>query len=190
MPLLANRMKTVSDALIFTLQPGTTEIVVALGAASALLLAVLYRPLLLSSLSPDLAAARGVPVRVVGTGFLLALALAVSLSAVTIGAILSTALLVGPAAAALRVTSRPGAAIAVAAAFGVAAAWVGTLIAYDSTVWLGGRGVPVSFCIVAVIFVGYAASSLAGRARTSRYIPLPDCDECVAGPTVPTVEAR
>lgn len=181
---------TVLFGSIFTLQPGTTTIVVALGAASALLLALLYRPLLLSSLSPDLAAARGIPVRAVGAGFLLALALAVSLSAVTIGAILSTALLIGPAAAALRLTSRPGTAIALAAAVGVAAAWIGTLIAYDSTVWLGGRGLPVSFCIVAVILLGYAASSLAGRARTGRDIPLPDCDDCVAGPTVPTLEAR
>jgi len=61
------------------------------------LIAVLYRPLLLSSVSYELAAARGVPVRLVGAGYLLALALAVSMSAVTIGAILSTALLIGPA---------------------------------------------------------------------------------------------
>ncbi|HEX4864210.1 MAG TPA: metal ABC transporter permease, partial [Acidimicrobiales bacterium] len=120
----------------------------------------------------------------------LALALAVSLSAVTIGAILSTALLIGPAATALRVTSRPGAAIAVAGAVGVAAAWVGTLIAYDSTVWLGGRGLPVSFCIVAVIFIAYVGSSLPGRSRSGRAGPPSDCDDCVAGPTVPSPEAR
>ena len=76
---------------------------------------MLYRPLLLSSVSYDLAAARRVPVRLVGAGYLLALALAVSLSAVTIGAILSTALLIGPAAIALRVVTRTGVAIAVAA---------------------------------------------------------------------------
>ena len=50
--------------------------------------------------------------RLVGVGYLLALALAVALAAVTIGTILSTALLVGPAATALRLTRSPGTAIA------------------------------------------------------------------------------
>ena len=84
-----------------------------LGVASVALIAVLYRPLLLSSVSDELAAARRVPVRLVGAGYLVALALAVSMSAVTIGAILSTALLIGPAAVALRVTKRIGVAIAI-----------------------------------------------------------------------------
>ena len=90
------------------------------------------------------------------------------MSAVTIGAILSTALLIGPAAIALRLATRTGAAIAVAAAVGVASCWAGTLIAYDSTVWAGGNGWPVSFCIVAVIFVFYFASGVVSRLRTDR----------------------
>jgi zinc/manganese transport system permease protein len=98
----------------------------------------------------------------------LALALAVSMSAVTIGAILSTALLIGPAAIALRLAARTGVAIAVAAAVGVFACWVGTLVAYDSTVWAGGNGWPVSFCIVAVIVVLYFVSGVVSRFRTDR----------------------
>ena len=112
---------------IFTLPPGITTVMAVLGVASVALIAVLYRPLLLSSLSYELAAARRVPVRLVGGGYLLALALAVSMSAVTIGAILSTALLIGPAAIALRMATRTGVAIAVAAAVGVFACWAGTL---------------------------------------------------------------
>jgi zinc/manganese transport system permease protein len=153
---------------IFTLPPGTTPVMAILGVASLLLIAVLYRPLLLSSVSDELAAARRVPVRLVGGGYLLALALAVSMSAVTIGAILSTALLIGPAAIALRVVYRTGAAFAVAVAVGVFACWAGTLVAYDSTVWAGGHGWPVSFCIVAVIFVLYFASAMVSRFRTDR----------------------
>ena len=61
----------------------------------------------------------GVPVRLVGIGFLVALALAVWLSSLAIGAILSTALLIGPAAIALRLTNRTGVALAAAAAVGV-----------------------------------------------------------------------
>jgi zinc/manganese transport system permease protein len=158
---------------IFTLPPGITTVIAVLGAVSAALIAVLYRPLLLSSVSYELAAARRVPVRLVGAGYLLALALAVSLSAVTIGAILSTALLIGPAAIALRVARRTGVAIAVAGAVGVLACWVGTLIAYDSTAWAGGNGWPVSFCIVAVIFVLYFVSGVFSRFRVDRRVVAP-----------------
>jgi len=115
-----------------------------------------YRPLLLSSLSPDLATTRGVPVRLVGILYLISLALAVSLSAVTIGAILSTALLIGPAAAALRLTKRALPAMALAAAVGVAATWLGILLAYDSYDWSPRhQGWPVSFFVVALVFVFY-----------------------------------
>jgi zinc/manganese transport system permease protein len=159
---------TVLFGSIFTLAPGTTTVVVVLGGVSLGLVALLYRPLLLSSVNYDLATARGVPVRLVGGAFLLALALAVSLSAVTIGAILSTALLIGPAAAALRLTARPGAAIALAAALGIGAVWIGTLVAYDSTVWLAGEGLPVSFCVVGLIFVAYIASGIVAGFLPSR----------------------
>jgi zinc/manganese transport system permease protein len=64
--------------------------------------------------------------------------------------------------------TRTGVAILLAAAVGVFACWVGTLIAYDSTVWAGGNGWPVSFCIVAVIFVLYFASGVAARLRADR----------------------
>jgi zinc/manganese transport system permease protein len=153
---------------IFTLPPDITTVVAVLGVTSMALIAVLYRPLLLSSVSYELAAARRVPVRMVGAGYLVALALAVSMSAVTIGAILSTALLIGPAAIALRVATRTGAAIAVAAGVGVLACWTGTLIAYDSAEWTGGHGWPVSFCIVAVVFVAYFASGIVARRRPDR----------------------
>jgi zinc/manganese transport system permease protein len=148
---------------IFTLPAGTTAVVGVLGVASVVLITILYRPLLLSSVSSELASARRVPVRLVGAGYLLALALAVSMSAVTIGAVLSTALLIGPAATALRVTKRTGVALAVAATVGVVACWLGTLIAYDSTVWAGGNGWPVSFCIVAVLLAFYFGSGFVAR---------------------------
>lgn len=153
---------------IFTLPPGTTTVMAILGVSSVALMAVLYRPLLLTSVSYEMAAARRVPVRMVGAGYLLALALAVSMSAITIGAILSTALLVGPAATALRLANRTGTALGVAAALGVFACWSGTLIAYDSTVWAGGNGWPVSFCIVAVILLLYFASGIVARYRPDR----------------------
>lgn len=154
---------------IFTISNSTIPVIAVLGGLSLGIILILYRPLLLSSVSYDLAAARAVPVRLVGAAYLLALALAVSLSAVTIGAILSTALLIGPAAASLRITSRTGIAIGVASVLGIFATWAGILIAYDSTAWTGGRGLPVSFCIVAVIFVCYLASSIPARLQLTRH---------------------
>ena len=78
--------------------------------------------------------------------YTVALALSVALSALTIGAILSTALLIGPAAAALRLARSPGRAAAWAAGIGVAVTWAGIVLAYDSYTWPPAhRGWPVSF---------------------------------------------
>ncbi|HWR47836.1 MAG TPA: metal ABC transporter permease, partial [Pseudonocardiaceae bacterium] len=154
---------------IFTISMSTVPVIAFLGVATVVVIAALYRPLLLTSVSYELAAARGVPVRLVGVGYLLALALAVSLSAITIGAILSTALLIGPAATALGLTTRTGPAIGLAAAIGVTATWAGVLLAYDSTAWSAGQqGWPVSFCIVAVIFAFYLLASLRTHHRRAR----------------------
>jgi len=127
----------------------------AVGCGVLLAVSVIYRPLLLSSLDPTLAEVQGINVRLVGLLHLLMLAFAVTLSAMTIGAILSTALLIGPAAAALRLAKRPGLAICVAGLIGLGASWGGILIAYDSYDWTAGHGWPVSFCIVTLIFAVY-----------------------------------
>jgi zinc/manganese transport system permease protein len=100
--------------------------------------------------------------------YLLALAVAVALAAITIGSILSTALLIGPAATALRLVKATGWAAATACLTGVAATWLGVLLAYDSYDWSAShQGLPVSFFIVAVIFAVYLLSGLA-PARTAR----------------------
>jgi zinc/manganese transport system permease protein len=146
---------------IFTIDAGTVPVVVVCSVVALGLIAATYRPLLLSSLSPEAAAARGVPVRVVGSLFMLALAVAVGLSALAIGAILSTALLIGPAATALRFTRRTGAAIAIAATLGIATTWLGILLAYDSYSWGSSQnGLPVSFFVVTIDVVLYVGSGI------------------------------
>lgn len=152
---------------IFVVDTSTVPYVVAFGALALVLLAVTYRPLVLSSLNADMASARGVPVRLVGTLYMVSLALAVGLSSLAIGTILSTALLVGPAATAFRVTTRMGRALLLSAVIGVGATWAGVLLAYDSYYWgAGGNGWPVSFFIVAAVFVIYLISGApAARAR-------------------------
>jgi zinc/manganese transport system permease protein len=146
---------------IFTIDPSTVPTIVALSAATLLVLGVISRPLLLSSVSAELAAARGINLRIVGLLFMLALAVAVGLSSIAIGSILSTALLIGPAATALRITRRLRAAVVTACVLGVVTTWLGILLAYDSVSWdPSSQGLPVSFFIVAIVFVLYLASGL------------------------------
>ncbi|HZT97208.1 MAG TPA: metal ABC transporter permease [Chloroflexota bacterium] len=147
---------TVLFGSIFTLDPTTVPVVAVLGIVALGCVLALFRPLILSSISPDLATVRGVSVRLVGVGYLIALALAVSLSSITVGAILSTALLIGPAATALHLTNRTGPAILMAAVIGAVETWLGILLAYDSYYWFAGsHGLPVSFFIVLIVFVVY-----------------------------------
>ncbi|HLJ99239.1 MAG TPA: metal ABC transporter permease, partial [Streptosporangiaceae bacterium] len=142
----------------------TTSTVPALIASAVVALGtvlILARPLLLTSLSPEVARARGVPVRTIGAVFLIALAVSTALSAVIIGAVLSTALLIGPAATALRVTRAPVPAMLIASGIGVVSVWLGVLLAYDSYYWPPhGKSWPVSFFVVAVIVGGYLVTYL------------------------------
>jgi len=150
---------TILFGSMFVISPDTVPALIASGVVALVVIAVLSRVLLLTSLSPELAAARGVPVRAVGIAYLAALAVAVSLSAVVIGAVLSTALLIGPAATALRVAKRPARAMAAAALIGTAATWLGILLAYDSYYWPpAGHGWSVSFFVVTLVVLGYLLS--------------------------------
>jgi zinc/manganese transport system permease protein len=155
---------TILFGSLFEVSSSLIPVSIALGLVAVGLVMTIHRPLLLSSLSPDLATARGIPVRLVGAIYLLALAVAVALSALTIGAILGTALLIGPAATALRVTRRPGRAMLVSAACGVLCTWLGVVLAYDSYLWPPrGDGWPVSFFVVTTTLLLYGLTFLRRR---------------------------
>jgi zinc/manganese transport system permease protein len=111
-------------------------------------LGFLYRPLLFSSVDPDAALARGVPVRGISTAFMVVLALAVATAAQVVGVLLIFALLVTPAAIAERLTAKPGHAIALAVAFALAFTWGGLLLALYIQF-------PVSFFITSLAFAAY-----------------------------------
>jgi zinc/manganese transport system permease protein len=101
-----------------------------------------------------------------GVAYLAALAISVSLSAVVIGAVLSTALLIGPSAAALRLAKSPIWAMVGAAVIGVAATWIGVVMAYDSYYWPPhGHGWPVSFFVVVLVVLAYLATYFPRRAN-------------------------
>jgi zinc/manganese transport system permease protein len=160
---------TVLFGSIFEVSSASLPLVAGFGALALALVGLVYRPLLLGSISPDLAAAQGTPLRLVGLAYMAALALAVALSALTIGAILSTALLIGPAAAALRLARSPGRAMLCAAGIGVVVTWAGIVMAFDSYTWPPvHQGWPVSFFVVSLVLLVYLPAQLTGRRERRR----------------------
>jgi zinc/manganese transport system permease protein len=172
---------TILFGSLFVLTSSTVPALIVSALIALVTVIVLARVLLLSSLSPDIAAARGVNVRLAGAVFLMALAISVALSAMVIGALLSTALLIGPAATALKVARGPVRAMVTAAAIGVLATWLGIVLSYDSFYWRpAGKGWPVSFFIVVLVAGAYLVTYF----KPSRSIPSQPAQEHTCSPAL------
>jgi zinc/manganese transport system permease protein len=117
-------------------------------AAVVLTLAVLARPLLFASVDPAVAEARGVPVRALGLAFVVLLALTITMAVQVVGTLLLFALVVTPAATALRLTARPGLVAAIAVGLALTSVWGGLVL---STM----VNLPPSFFIVAVAVLAW-----------------------------------
>jgi zinc/manganese transport system permease protein len=137
--------------------------------ASLAVLLILARPLLFASVDPDVARARGVPVRALSTGFLALLGLAVAATSQITGPLLVFALLVVPAASAQVITTRPALSLALTIALGLGVAWLGLGISYFSAY-------PAGFFIATISFVLYvlvrAGAALSGSRRGEPPIPV------------------
>src|SRR5262249_16333333 len=112
------------------------------------ILLTLFRPLLFSSFDPEVAQARGVPVRLLGIVFLILVAFTVSMSVQVVGVLLIFTLLVGPAATANRIVSSPLWAILIPIVLGLCYTWLSIFLASAGTL-------PVSFYIAALSFGVY-----------------------------------
>jgi zinc/manganese transport system permease protein len=121
-------------------------------------LLVVWRPLAFDSLDPEVAAARGVPSGALSLGFMLMLGLTVAVSVQIIGALLVLALLVTPAAAALRVSSSPVLVPVLSMVFGFVAAVGGILLAI-------GGSLPISPYITSISFLIYLVCRVIGWRR-------------------------
>ncbi|MFT4158197.1 MAG: metal ABC transporter permease [Microbacterium sp.] len=121
-------------------------------------LLLIWRPLRFDSLDPQSAAARGVPVVGVSFAFMLLLGLVVAVAVHIIGALLVMALVVTPAAAALRVSAGPVAVPVLAAVFGIVSAVGGILLAIMGTL-------PVSPYITTISFAIYIVCRSVGARR-------------------------
>lgn len=132
-----------------------------LGIAAIAALAVIARPLLFASLQPELAEAKGVSLRLVSVLFLAITALGVAECAQIVGVLLVFALMVGPAAAAQRLTARFWPGIMLSALLGLGEAWFGLMLAY-ATDW------PASFWITALSGAIYLLAILAANLPAHR----------------------
>lgn len=118
------------------------------------------RPLLFASIDNAVAAARGIPVRMLGYGFLALVGATAAEASQAVGALLLLGLLAAPAGTAQRLTTRPYAALLISAALAVAEMWAGLALSYALP------ALPPSFAILAVATGGYALVLLRTRRRT------------------------
>ncbi|MGW6642195.1 ABC transporter permease [Streptomyces sp. A244] len=125
-------------------------------------LAVMWRPLAFASTDPDVAEARGVPVRRLSLAFMLVLGLAVALSVQIVGALLVLSLVVTPAAAAARVTASPVLLPMLSVLFAVVSIEGGILLAL-------GSSIPISPYVTTISFTVYAVCRVTGRYRNRRW---------------------
>jgi zinc/manganese transport system permease protein len=138
------------------------------GSITLLLLAALFRPLLFASIDPEVAQARGVPVRPLSIVFLVLLAVATAEAVLVVGVLLVFALLIAPAATAEHLTHRPLSALVLSVVLGLIFMWGGLILAFAGTRW------PAGFCIATLAALAYFGSLLVGRLRTAgRAVHLP-----------------
>ncbi len=151
---------------ILGLQAQQAQLVAAIGVVVIVILLLIARPLLFASVDPEVAATRGVPVRVISAVFLLLVALSIAEAVPAVGALLNSALLVTPAAIAQRLMARPFVALWLSAGLSLTFVWVGLTIAFYAPY-------PVSFLISMLAFVTYVAVVIWQRLFASSTSRLP-----------------
>lgn len=124
------------------------------GALVLLVLGALYRPLSFAAIDPEVAAARGVPVRALSVAVFLLVALTTAEAIQVVGVLLVLTLVITPAAAAQRLTARPGLTVLVSVAIALVSTEGGILLSL-AVPW------PASFFISTISFAFYAAARLA-----------------------------
>ena len=138
---------------VLGISQATVWLLVGMAVVTLASLAVISRPLLFASLQPELAEARGVPMRLLSALFMLIVALATAQAIQIVGVLLVFALMVAPAAAALRLTRRFVTGFTLSVGLAVLIAWLSLLLAYI-TDW------PTSFWITGLGGLAYALSHL------------------------------
>ncbi len=136
-----------------------------MGLGTLCTLGVLFRPLLFSSIDPEVAQTRGVPVRLLSSVFLILLAIVTAESVLVVGALLVLALLIAPAATALNLTRRPLTSLLLASGLSLVVIWGGLTLALVGP----GKHLPIGFFIATLAALLYFCSLLVKRLRRSHY---------------------
>jgi zinc/manganese transport system permease protein len=157
----ANKFGLLTGQIVAVDTPQTTWLL-ATSAVVLVALAVMWRPLTFASADPEVAEARGVPMRTLSFAFMVVLGLAVALSVQIVGALLVLTLLVTPAAAAARITASPVLLPVLSVLFAVASIEGGILLAL-------GSSIPISPYVTTISFTIYLACRLGGAYRTRRW---------------------
>ncbi|OIJ97684.1 metal ABC transporter permease [Streptomyces monashensis] len=142
---------------VFGISAGSAVVATLVAAGVALLVVLIARPLLFATLDEAVAAARGVPVRLLGFGFLALAGISAAEATQAVGSLLLLGLLAAPAGAAIRLTVRPYRALALSAGLAVLEMWAGLFASYAVP------KMPPSFAIMAVATAVYAATFLIRR---------------------------
>jgi zinc/manganese transport system permease protein len=122
----------------------------------ALAMGVIARPLAFASVNPDVAEARGVPVRALGIAFMVLLALVITMAVQVVGTLLLFGLVVTPSATALAITARPPLVAALGTTIALGSVVLGLVL---SAMW----NLPPSFFIVSISFVAWLATWIVTR---------------------------
>jgi zinc/manganese transport system permease protein len=145
------------------LSQALTATIVAAAIAAAMV--AIARPLLFASIDNAVAAARGIPVRLLNYGFLALVGAAAAEATQAVGALLLLGLLAAPAGTAQRLTIRPYPALLIAAGLAVTETWAGLALSYTVP------ALPPSFAILAIATGGYALALLSIRRHARSVTP-------------------
>ncbi|HLS77369.1 MAG TPA: metal ABC transporter permease [Nocardia sp.] len=163
--LLTGQVVSVGNSGLAMLTAGTVIVLA--------VLAVIYRPLLFASADPEVALARGVPVRALAVVFAVLLGITAAFGVQIVGALLVLAVLITPAAAAAQLTADPVRSTVLAVVFAELAAVGGILLSLAPGVPVSTFVTTISFLIYLVCRVVGARRRKAGRARTATARPTP-----------------
>jgi zinc/manganese transport system permease protein len=157
----ANKFGLLTGQIVAVDSPETSWLLIT-SAVVIVALVLLWRPLTFASADPDVAEARGLPVRTLSFAFMIVLGLTVALSVQIVGALLVLTLVVTPAAAAARVTASPVLLPLLSVAFAVTAMEGGMLLAL-------GSSIPISPYVTTLSFAIYLVCRVAGNRRVRRW---------------------
>jgi zinc/manganese transport system permease protein len=147
---------------IYSLSASAAQLAAAIAGAVVVAVGASFRPLLFSTLDLELAAARGLPVRLIGGGLLAVLAIVTAEATQAVGALLLLGLLAAPAGAAHQLTSAPRAGFVLSGALALASMWIGLALAYAVP------SLPPSSAVIGVAAASYAAATMLTRIRSRR----------------------